>query len=478
MGGKLLLLLFALLSPIVMSASSERDTLGSGDIMEYEDMKLILSVFDGSDISEVINKVDLIVKTGKTPEEIARMALYAYDYYMESLIMGYDEVAIYVANNYFLNGAYKLPPQRDMTQMKLYCEFNRSSLLGMQAPEFQMQDIFGNTHSLYDDNQEDYTVLYFYDDQCPTCRKSTLGIMQYMTRVSGINFSLYMIYVGDDMERWREYIRGNVDPFHISESVKLVHLWDPEIKSDYPMKYGVISTPSLFLLDRDHKIIGRGLDPAALAELVNIHRNTLSATEMVLNQIFIPLAQAMDTTAIYEEIDGLFNDSKDNPEFFNELFYTMYQLFKGNIYYSLQMGAAYLAEKYIVGMPLLWSNISFTETGVTHGSVIRADYDNVTQFLNETALAVDLFYRNPLGSKVENLLLYDEGNKRVNLHDIDGEWIVLYFYSMDCGVCNAVTKELRRSGRSIKKEVLLSWRFIPEKIRLGRKKSVKRKMDG
>ena len=52
--------------------------------------------------------------------------------------------------------------------------------------------------------------------------------------------------------------------------VKVVHLWDPEIDSDYLRLYGVISTPKLYMVSSRGEIIGRRLEVENLHEMFGL----------------------------------------------------------------------------------------------------------------------------------------------------------------------------------------------------------------
>lgn len=420
----------------------------AGKGLSQEDINLVMSVFDGQQPYEIISRADAFINTGKTPEETARIAWYIYNYYRSSNIMGYDEIAIYIADSYFLNKRYTLPDENAMMEMRLFAETNRNSLIGMKAPSLTLQDPAG-TEIRIPDGDQDYSVLYFYDDECPGCVRTTPALMQYMIRNSaGINFTIYMVYTQNDRERWMDYIQKAVQPFTLPANVRTVHLWDPDMTSDFVTKYGVISTPKLFLLDRNGNIIGRELTPTALGQVVDVHESQLNPTEMIFEQIFTPLANTTDTTLITKEIDTFFEDSKDNPDFFHELFYTLYQYLRTSTAYPLQQGAAYLANKYIASMPELWETVTFTDKGETSGSVIRADFKSPQDFIDQTALAVLMFYRNPLDKPVTDLELRTPKNKKMRIYDVpEAEYTVLYFYSMDCALCNAVTEELGKMYR-------------------------------
>ncbi len=410
----------------------------------YDDVAMLLRMFDGGQTYEVIAKADQFIRIGKTDKEIANTAFHTYKYYRNSRIMGYDEIAIYIADNYFLNGRYKLEDQSELLEMKLFADFNRNSLIGLKAPEIILQDPTGNNVSILNGNQ-DYSILYFYDDDCASCRRTTPALMQYLLKTdSNLKFTVYLIYTQNDRDRWMEYIKKTISPFSIPDNVKLVHLWDPEYTSDFASLYGVISTPKLFLLNRDNIIKGRELTATALSQVVEMEENLLTPMEEIFEQIFLPLTKFADTTFITKEIDGFFEDSKDNPEFFHELFYTLYQYLKNSDQYSLQQGAAYLANRYIASMPEMWENVIFTDTGETHGSVIRADFSSTQEFLEEAALGVLLFYRNMLDKPIADLTLTNAKNKPVSIYSINADYTVLYFYSMNCGLCNAVTRDMKQ----------------------------------
>lgn len=439
--------LLILCSMSAVNAFGQTDTLATGKPMTQEDINMVMSVFDGLLPYEIIGKADGFIMTGKSDEEIAQIAYYIYRYYRESRIMGYDEIAIYVADNYFLNGKYKLPDEETRLEMRLFADANRRSLIGMRAPVLTMQDPAGNDVS-FPEGEQDYYILYFYDDECPGCQRMTPTLMQYLSRSDeDINFTVYMVYTQDDRERWMDYVAKVVHPFDLPDNVSLFNLWDPEMSSDFLTAYGVISTPKLFLVDRNGVIIGRELTPTALSQVVELNESQMTATEELFEQIFLPMANTADTTEIVETIDMFFEDSKDNPDFFHEIFYELYQYLKSSPSYTLQQGAAYLANKYIAGMPELWETVEFTDKGVSHGSVIRADYRSVKEFIDQTALAVLMFYRNPLDKQAADLTLRTLKNKKQSIYDLRARYTVLYFYDMNCALCSAVSDAIDKIQR-------------------------------
>lgn len=427
----------------IFTAAAQQDTSTKTELSE-SDVEMVLQMFDGQQPSFIIPKVDILIQGGTNAENICSTAYMAYQYYRSSKIMGYDEIAIYIADNYFLNRKCNLH-DKQYFEMKLFAESNRYSLIGMKAPKLELDDPAGNIIPVGNDNS-DYKVLYFYDDECPACKKTTVPLLQCMIQYGKQhNITLYMIYTQEDRDRWMDYISANSRLMAaMPEKVNTVHLWDPDMKSDFVTGYGVISTPKLFLLDRDGIIIGRDLTPSALGQVIDVHENSLSPIEMLFEQIFQPLTETDDTVAVVERIDEFFEESKDNPELFHEIFYSMYQYLKTSSSYNLMQGAAYLGNKYIAGMPQLWESVTFTDTGNTKGSIIRADFDGPQDFIDQTALGVLMFYRNMLNRTSTDLELQTSKNKKYRIHDTEAEYTVLYFYNKDCNVCEHITPAMAK----------------------------------
>ena len=95
----LLITLFSL--PSLAQEVPAQDTTASQ--MDKETVHLIMKMFDGQEISLIKSKADQLIASGTDPQEQALIASYIFDYYQQSKYMGYEEIALYIADNYFLN---------------------------------------------------------------------------------------------------------------------------------------------------------------------------------------------------------------------------------------------------------------------------------------------------------------------------------------------------------------------------------------
>ena len=133
----------------------------------------------------------------------------------------------------------------------------------MEAPALTLRDIDGS--AVPAPAAGAVSVLFFYDTSCSKCKLETLRLNGFLPEVD-VPLEFYAIYTGAFKEQWQDYItfRWDID----CPSVRIHHVWDPELESDFQVLYGVLQTPQMLLIDRNGIIVGRSLDTEALAKLL------------------------------------------------------------------------------------------------------------------------------------------------------------------------------------------------------------------
>ncbi len=198
---------------------------------------------------------DFILETVTLQEIRDHAARKLYAHYRHSPVMGDEAVAIHLFDQF--------------TDAQVFASFNRSSLIGMQAPPVSLFTPDGSSLS-FPTADGHPKILYFYDTDCALCKMTTPVLTRYLTD-HPCEADLYAVYVGDSEKTWRK-ARKNDFPS------KVIHLWDPELTSGFQQFYGVLTTPKLFLIGDDGTILGRGLDvPALHLLLVRHHIGSVAA---------------------------------------------------------------------------------------------------------------------------------------------------------------------------------------------------------
>ena len=212
---------------------------------------------------------------GVCTDSLVRQAvtILTFRHFLESPVMGDDAVAIHIYDRWIRDGQVRLKDEADWWSARLFAESNRQSLIGCHAPEITLFSPDGAPVTLYGgtpsgevrETDGRYSILYFYDTGCARCKVESI-LLRNMLENDGFDAVLYAVYTGKDPEKWERYREQDLDIG--STTVKVIHLWDPDLTSGMSVKYGVIRTPRLFLISPSGTIVGRNLDTGALETLL------------------------------------------------------------------------------------------------------------------------------------------------------------------------------------------------------------------
>ena len=224
------------------------------------------------ELSEKESECDFLINSCRDSLVRQFVATSILKHYMDPPLMGEEAVAIYLYEKWFDSGIVKFGDEADAFFSEMFYTFNRQSLIDMPAQPIDLYDMRGNIHAVPSHGAP--CVLFFYE---PTCSKCQLFIQRLPLVLEAVDYPLnfYAVNTGSDENAWH----GFVDKFSIRDGkVKVMHLWDPEIESDYQKKYGVTSTPKMFFIDEEGIILGRRLDVEALDQILSIYRDYYKTT--------------------------------------------------------------------------------------------------------------------------------------------------------------------------------------------------------
>ena len=351
------------------------------------------------------------------------VALKIYDHYLHSRVMGEEAVAVHVAREWFLSGKVAMASEMDLLNARVFVEFNQASLVGMQAPRITALSPDGSQVEM---PGEGYSVLYFYDTGCSTCKVESARL-KTLVREEKYPVSVYALYVGHDGAAWQAYR----DSFP-----GVTHVWSPEDAS-WQQLYGVLQTPRLFLVGPDGAILGRGLDTPALRLLLE---EAFSSGEYVYGapaqmeryaQLFAAYGDSLSVQSIMETADYL--AARTLAEGYDEAFRQV----MGDLLYFLSSqkeevyrdAAIPFVQKYI-DIPDIWSSGNAQAQVVSLGKMLSS-----------------LAGRTPAGSLVPDLrvdgvlrrkpcLFARDGRQgQYALRKLKGNPAHLVFYTGGCSSC-------------------------------------------
>lgn len=203
-----------------------------------------------------------LIESATDPELRRRIALKLFDYYKESPLMGDEAVAIFIYDKWFANGTIAMRSEFDKLDADMFAAFNRQTLIGMTAPKLRFRSPCGRARTVPRDGRT--SVLYFFDTACGKCKVESRILPDILARAD-FPLDFCAIYAGQDRKAWKEWRKA----FRVQNpNVRVIHLWDPEVKSDFLRTYGVLSTPRLYVVEPSGTVLGRRLEAENLLQLL------------------------------------------------------------------------------------------------------------------------------------------------------------------------------------------------------------------
>lgn len=234
-----------------------------------------VAAIDDQSIAAKIGEVDFMLASSEEGEVRNHVAIRLYDHYLNSKLMGDESVAVHLTDSWFSPGKASFTNDIDLMNARIYAEFNRSSLIGMQAPSLRLRtpedkvvEALGVVSDSLAGGSSRLRVLFLYDTDCTRCQVETI-MLRSMFRQSDYPIDFLAVYTGSNRESWTRYREEHM-AFTVS-SARIFHYWDPEVDSDFQRKYGVLQTPRMLLIGKDGTILGRNLDTQALMSLLEIY---------------------------------------------------------------------------------------------------------------------------------------------------------------------------------------------------------------
>ncbi|MBO4447800.1 MAG: hypothetical protein J5764_06715 [Bacteroidales bacterium] len=190
------------------------------------------------------------------------VALFLFDKYRNSNLMGEEEVAIYLYDKWFATKKIAMRSEFDELDADIFVRFNRNTLIGDKAPAVTLRKTCLGKKTIPETGTSH--LLFFYDVSCAKCRYESALLP---SALAAVDFPLVLdaVYTGTSRKEWREFRKT----FKLScPFVTVRHFWDPGMDSNYQLLYGVISTPKMYMTEPSGSIIGRRLECESLAALL------------------------------------------------------------------------------------------------------------------------------------------------------------------------------------------------------------------
>jgi thiol-disulfide isomerase/thioredoxin len=212
-------------------------------------------------ISEAVNYV--LQRMLPSEDLFQYYLIHFLNFYAGSKYVGMDAVYVDLVDNYYAKGLAPWTEEEQLNKIIDNANRLRPLLIGKTAPNIQMQRRDGTPVALHD-VETPYTVLYFWRYDCGHCKESTPDMKAFQEEFADKGVTLFAVCakLRDEVPECWEYIDEN-------DIGDWLHVVDPYGRSRYMSIYDLRSTPQIYILDSEHKIISKRLGAEQLSDFMN-----------------------------------------------------------------------------------------------------------------------------------------------------------------------------------------------------------------
>ncbi len=239
--------------------------------LEYYMTKLIVQIPDS--ITKAAD--ELAAKARPNKEMFKYVVHWNTNHYERSKIMGMDAVFVHMADNYYCKG---LAHWVDSAAEAKICDRAKTLsplLLGKVASNIILPDTSGKWYDLHKVPAE-FTILYFWSPTCGHCKKATPKLEKFYQDYKSKGVEVFGVCTELETAGMKNFVKTHKLSFiNVSDTPEINknaydYLDKTTINSlNFRTIYDIFSTPQVYVLDKDKKIIAKKLGVEQLGSFID-----------------------------------------------------------------------------------------------------------------------------------------------------------------------------------------------------------------
>jgi thiol-disulfide isomerase/thioredoxin len=202
----------------------------------------------------------MISLTDEKSDIFKYLVYYITNTYEKSNVMGMDAVFVCMAEQYYLSGKAFWVDSAQVVKIQERVNALKPCLIGKQA--YNMRLLKPDFQSIsFNDIKSNYTIVYFWDPSCGHCQKVTPKLREfYNANKTKLDVEVLGVYIETDTTEWFKYIK--------EKELNWINAADLTLKTNFRAYYDIYSTPVIYVLDRNKKIIAKRIDVENLEDFL------------------------------------------------------------------------------------------------------------------------------------------------------------------------------------------------------------------
>jgi len=225
----------------------------------------------------IIKDVDYKLLLARSSPEMYKFLLnWLTDEFINPKYMGQDAVFVHLFEKYHSKGSSPWLNEKQMESISRRAYMLMANLIGDKAADLDMLNTEDKATSLYSLNA-DYTIICFWDPNCGHCKEEVPRLDSiYRASWKKHNLKIFAVLTPDGKQsvkpEWLAFIKEhNIgDWTHVYKPKEMEDADFAAQRPSFRQLYDIIMTPTIYLLDKDKRIIGKKLTLLQLNDLLEV----------------------------------------------------------------------------------------------------------------------------------------------------------------------------------------------------------------
>lgn len=214
-------------------------------------------------VDSLIKEADALIARSHNRDFRQFLIRYFASEYENPKTVGTEGVFVHMAEKYYLSGEMSLSDdgrKRISERVKVL----KPLLVSKPFPALTLWDPQKAPFSLKD-VPADYTVVFFYSPTCGHCKDSAPALMSFYEKNKAQGVKVIAVATENSDEEWKKFIENQ-------KTAALQNGYDYSGQIDFRNQFDVLSTPTIYILDKQKRIIARKMPVEQLDDFLGFYR--------------------------------------------------------------------------------------------------------------------------------------------------------------------------------------------------------------
>jgi len=210
----------------------------------------------------VIRELDRLIEKSKANTDIYQYTIsYLLNFFNTFHRVNMNQVFVHLSENYFLNGKADWLTEDNIKGLQKRTDVLSASFPGKVAKNLKMETLAKDSMSFHDGTAKN-TILIFWKIGCDHCKESVLDLKAFKKEMKDKSLEIIAICTSKNRKDWANFVKKH-------QLTDFKHCWDPKNKTGYSDLFNIKSTPILYLLDANKKIVSKRVGPPQIDALLD-----------------------------------------------------------------------------------------------------------------------------------------------------------------------------------------------------------------